>query len=73
MEIFLKAAGILGISPKQGVVVEDAPEGIEVAKSGGFYVVGITSSHKKDVLKKANTILSSVQEIQEEKNQFIFG
>ena len=72
-EIFLKAAKLIGITPDQGIVVEDAPEGIAAAKGGGFYAIGITSSHGNDVLKDADVIFSAVREIQKPDNQFVFG
>ena len=35
-EVFLKAAEMLGLTPEQCVVVEDAHAGVEAAKAGGF-------------------------------------
>lgn len=40
-EVFLKAAALLGISPADCLVVEDAAAGVEAGKSGGFKVAGI--------------------------------
>ena len=40
-EVFLLAAEKLGVSPAEALVVEDADAGIEAAKAGGFYAVGI--------------------------------
>ena len=40
-EVFLLAAKKLGVSPDEALVVEDADAGIEAAKAGGFYAVGI--------------------------------
>ncbi len=40
-EIFLKAAGKLGLPPSDCAVVEDAPSGIEAAAAGGFFPVAI--------------------------------
>lgn len=40
-EVFLKAAELLGISPADCLVVEDAAAGAEAGKSGGFKVAGI--------------------------------
>jgi HAD superfamily hydrolase (TIGR01509 family) len=52
-DIFLKAAQMLGASPHDCVVVEDATNGIQAAKSAGMKCVGITTSFKEDVLKLA--------------------
>lgn len=40
-DLFLHAAGQLGLPPEQCVVVEDAAAGIEAALAGGFLTVGI--------------------------------
>lgn len=40
-EVFLKAAGFLGLDPKDCLVVEDAAAGVDAAKAGGMYVAGI--------------------------------
>ena len=71
-EIFLKAAKALNVSPKNSIVVEDAPEGLEAAKIGGFYAVGITTSHPKEVLHDADVILASVQELQNDEYRDMF-
>jgi multiple sugar transport system ATP-binding protein len=48
-EVFLKAASMLGISPKEAAVVEDAYAGIEAAKNGGFTAFGIgEASHDEE-------------------------
>ncbi|MCR5426122.1 MAG: beta-phosphoglucomutase [Lachnospiraceae bacterium] len=40
-EVFLKAAEMLRISPKEALVVEDAAAGIEAANAGGFASAGL--------------------------------
>lgn len=40
-EVFLKGAEALGLDPKDCVVFEDSAAGIEAAKAGGMYAVGI--------------------------------
>lgn len=40
-EVFQKAAGMLGLDPKDCLVVEDAKAGIAAAKAGGFDCAGI--------------------------------
>ncbi len=42
-EVFLLAASLLGISPKQAIVIEDAESGVQAAKAGHFRVIGIRS------------------------------
>ena len=45
-DLFLHAAAQLGLPPEQCVVVEDAAVGVEAAKAGGFYTVGIGPPHR---------------------------
>ncbi len=40
-EVFLKGAEALGLDPKDCVVFEDSAAGVEAAKAGGMYAVGI--------------------------------
>lgn len=40
-DLFLHAAAALGLSPHECVVVEDAQVGIQAAKAGGLYAVGL--------------------------------
>lgn len=40
-EVFLKAAEYLGLSPMECAVVEDAYAGIDAAKAGGMFAIGI--------------------------------
>jgi beta-phosphoglucomutase len=40
-DLFLHAARQLGLSPKECVVVEDAAAGIEAARAGGFWTIGL--------------------------------
>lgn len=40
-DLFLHAARQLGLSPQECVVIEDATAGIEAARAGGFYSIGL--------------------------------
>lgn len=40
-DIFLWAAGQVGVTPAQAIVFEDSHSGVEAALTGGFHVVGI--------------------------------
>lgn len=40
-EVFLLAASLLGVSPENAIVIEDAESGIRAAKAGGFRAIGI--------------------------------
>lgn len=42
-EVFFLAASLLGISPEQAIVIEDAESGVQAAETGHFRVIGIRS------------------------------
>lgn len=42
-EVFLLAASMLGVSPENALVIEDAESGIQAALAGGFHTIGIRS------------------------------
>jgi HAD superfamily hydrolase (TIGR01509 family) len=52
-QVFLVAAAKTGCSPANAVVFEDAPVGIQAAKSAGMYAVGITTTHPARALEEA--------------------
>lgn len=43
-EVFLLAASLLGVSPENAIVIEDAESGIRAAKAGGFRAIGIRTA-----------------------------
>ncbi len=63
-EVFLKAAQELNVHPSEAVVFEDAVSGVDAAKAGGFYCVGIG---RKEVLANADFVIGSLNEINLEK------
>jgi beta-phosphoglucomutase len=42
-EVFLKGAELIGVEPQHCVVFEDAKSGVEAAKNGGMYCIGVGS------------------------------
>ena len=42
-EVFQLAASLLGVSPEQAIVIEDAESGVQAAEAGHFRVIGIRS------------------------------
>jgi len=56
-EIFLLAAAELGAAPASCLVIEDAPAGIEAAKSGGMTALGIARVGDKALLRAAGADL----------------
>jgi sugar-phosphatase len=49
-EPYLRAAGLLGVAAKRCLVFEDAPAGIESARSAGMQVVGLTTTFPPEQL-----------------------
>lgn len=61
--IFLYSAKQLGVKPNECIVIEDAPKGIEGAKSAGMQCIAITTTYPKEKLAKADKVVSSFAEI----------
>ena len=49
-EIYIRAAGLVHVSPEDCWVIEDSIQGIEAGLSAGMNVVGMTTSHSPDEL-----------------------
>lgn len=47
-ETFLKCAQLLGVSPSECIVFEDAPKGVEAAANAGMQTVVLTTMHEMD-------------------------
>ena len=56
-EVFLKGAAALDVSPSETIVFEDAASGIQAAKAGGFFAVGVGS---KSQLSSADVVISDL-------------
>lgn len=59
-EVFLRAAKELNLTPSECVVFEDAISGVEAAKTGGFFCVGIG---EKSVLVEADRVVKGLDEV----------
>ena len=53
-EVFLKAAKVLSITPKDCVVFEDSPHGIEAAIRAGMKTVALTTTHPSTTFMHLN-------------------
>jgi sugar-phosphatase len=63
-EPYLKGAKLLGVSPKDCLVIEDAPAGIQSARAGGMKVVAITSTYPASQLSAADAVVERLAQIQ---------
>jgi beta-phosphoglucomutase len=59
-DVFLCAAGRLGVPPARCVVVEDAPAGVEAGRRGGMKTIGITSMNRA---LDADIVVSSLEDL----------
>jgi beta-phosphoglucomutase len=64
-DVFLLAAEKMCIQPKDCVVIEDAPHGIEAANRAEMQSIGITTTFSKMHLSEASYIAEDFTEIQE--------
>jgi len=62
-DVFLIIAKILNISPKNCIVIEDAPVGIEAAKRAGMISIALTTTHNKEDLLDAQLVIKDLTEI----------
>ncbi len=62
-EVFLKAAGKIGLDPAVCVVVEDAPVGVKAGKAAGCAVIAITGTAPRPHLAGADFIVDSLREL----------
>ncbi len=62
-DIFLAAASGLGLEVDECIVIEDSSSGVEAAKNGGFYCVGLLHEDHESELTAADCVISSLAEI----------
>ena len=61
-EPFLLGARALGVEPQRCLALEDAPPGIESARTAGMPVVAFRTSHPEAELQRATVILDTLAE-----------
>lgn len=59
-EVFIKGAAELGVEPQYCVVFEDAQAGIEAARNGGMYIIGVGEAEN---LKNADFVIPGFETI----------
>jgi mannitol-1-/sugar-/sorbitol-6-phosphatase len=62
-EPYLMGAELLGVNPEECLVVEDAPAGIQSARSGGKKVIAITSTYAAEKLAEADAVVQRLAQI----------
>jgi beta-phosphoglucomutase family hydrolase len=61
-ETFLKAAQLLGASPEDCIVFEDAPKGVEAAQNAGMKCVAITTAHPKEDFSRYTNVVAFIKD-----------
>jgi HAD superfamily hydrolase (TIGR01509 family) len=63
-QVFLIAFERLGVEPKHGVVIEDAPAGVQAAKRAGAACLAVTTTQSRETLEQAGAdlIVDSLEE-----------
>lgn len=59
-EVFLRGAELLNVQPNECVVFEDAQAGVEAAKAGGMFCIGVG---EESVLNEADFVIGSFNEM----------
>jgi len=62
-EVFLVGSQKLGVEPKNCLVLEDAPLGIDAAHNANMRCIAVTTSYERSKLTKADLIVDSLSEI----------
>lgn len=59
-DVFLLAAERLGIAPRSCMVIEDAPVGLQAARTAGMVAVGLAGTHPADRLTDADHVITTL-------------
>lgn len=62
-EVFLKAAGKLGVAPNRCAVIEDAVVGVEAAKAAGMRCIAVTTTHGAEKLRAADLVVPDLTHV----------
>lgn len=62
-EGYLLGARRLAVKPAQVLVVEDAPAGVEAARTAGMMVIGVATTHSRSDLVPADEVIDGLGEL----------
>lgn len=62
-EPYLRGAELLGVDPKECIVLEDAPPGVESGVRAGMRVIALLTTHSADQLSQAEFHIQSLTEL----------
>jgi beta-phosphoglucomutase len=61
-ETFTKAADLMGVTPENCIVFEDAPKGVEAAQNAGMQCVVLTTMHEAEEFSQYTNIICFVKD-----------
>jgi mannitol-1-/sugar-/sorbitol-6-phosphatase len=64
-EPYLVGAQVLGVAPRECVVLEDAPAGVDAARAAGMRVIAMLTTHPREALPGARAYLKSLRQLPE--------
>jgi sugar-phosphatase len=67
-EGYLKAGERLGYTPRDYVVIEDAPAGIEAAHAAGMRVIGVAGTYPAELLTGADGVVAKLRALRIERD-----
>ena len=67
-EPYLKGAELLGVDPKQCLVIEDAPAGIRSAHAAGMKVIALASTYRESAIGEADAVVAKLAQINVQAN-----
>jgi len=62
-DVFLKAAGLVGVLPNRCLVIEDAIHGVHGAHQAGMKCIAVTTTTPADRLAEADLVLADLSEL----------
>ncbi len=62
-QVFQLSTQRLGIPPRQCIVIEDAPAGVQAAKAAGAYAVAVLIHHPRQAFPEANCTVDRLAEL----------
>ena len=64
-EVFLRAAQLLHLEPKDCIVFEDAPKGVEASARAGMQTIVITTTHEEKEFSEYKNVIRFIQDYEQ--------
>lgn len=70
---YLLASRELGVEPRECLVIEDTPLGVQAARAAGIPVIALTTTHSPDQLVGAQAVVSDLEAIRVSVHKPVYG